>query len=150
PLTVGLRLSVEISSCRYLSGFDHSHQVTTILRSRPCGRGGVLFGNSPLATRSVQSPKYLYGAPPNWPARRFVIISPAWPDCVRRIQASSPEAKWPNCAGTVRVASCPSWWQPMQSTLFIWRSQSVCVMLAGMGPLPPNSLAGGIFIIVYQ
>jgi hypothetical protein len=38
----------------------------------------------------------------------------------------------------------------MQSTLFICRSQSVCVSFAGIAPLPPNSLAGGIFIIVYQ
>ena len=50
----------------------------------------------------------------------------------------------------VRVDSCPSWWQPMQSTLFICFSQSFCVSFSGMALLPPNSLAGGIFISVYQ
>src|SRR3974390_437141 len=64
----------------------------TTLRSMPCGRDGFFFGSSPLAMRSVQSPKYLYGTPPNWPARRLVIISPACPACVRRIQASSPRS----------------------------------------------------------
>src|SRR5436190_10709705 len=107
-LTVGLRRSDEIRSCRYLSGVDQSQVVTTMLRSTPAGRGGLLFGSSPLATRSVQSPKYLYGAPPNWPAIRLVIISPDWPAWMRRIHASAPLSNLPNCAGTVRVASWPS------------------------------------------
>ena len=34
-----------------------------MLRSTPCGRVGLLFGSSPLATRSVQSAKYLIGEP---------------------------------------------------------------------------------------
>src|SRR6186713_3755086 len=55
-LTVGLRRSDEIRSCRYLSGVDQSHVVTTRLRSTPAGRAGLAFGSSPLATRSVQSP----------------------------------------------------------------------------------------------
>src|SRR5690242_5609962 len=104
-LTVGLRRSEEIRSCRYLSGFDHSHDVMTTLRSSPSGRGGLAFGNSPLAMRSVQSPKYLYGTPPNCPANRLVICSPDWPDCVRRCHASSPELNLPSAAGIVRVAS---------------------------------------------
>ena len=58
-LTVGLRRSDEIRSCRYLSGVDQSQAVTTMLRSTPGGRGGLAFGSSPLAMRSVQSPKYL-------------------------------------------------------------------------------------------
>ncbi len=64
-----------------------------MLRSTPCGRGGLAFGSSPLATRSVQSPKYLNGTPPNCPAIRFVIISPDWPDWMRRIHASAPDLK---------------------------------------------------------
>src|SRR3989441_4509212 len=36
-----------------------SHVVTTMLRSTPWGRIGLLCGSSPLAMRSVQSPKYL-------------------------------------------------------------------------------------------
>ena len=63
----------------------------------------MFFGSSPLATRSVQSPKYLYGTPPSWPAMRLVIISPDWPAAMRRIQASAPDLNLPNCAGIVRV-----------------------------------------------
>ncbi len=63
PFTVGSRRSDEIRSCMYLSGADQSQVVTTRLRSTPAGRGGLLLGSSPLATRSVQSPKYLYGTP---------------------------------------------------------------------------------------
>src|SRR5262249_7659178 len=103
-LTVGLRLSDEIRSCRYLSGVLHSHSVTTRSRSTPCGRGGLSFGSSPLAMRSVQSPRYLKGTPPNVPASWLIIISPACPDCTRRIHASSPVLNGPNCAGIVRVA----------------------------------------------
>src|SRR5258706_14461819 len=79
-LTVGLRRSDEIRSCRYLSGVDHSQEVITILRSTPCGRGGLALGSSPLATRSVQSPRYLKGAPPKFPASWLVICSPDCPD----------------------------------------------------------------------
>src|ERR1700694_4926528 len=78
-LTVGSRRSDEIRSCRYLSGVDHSHSVMTILRSTPCGRGGLSLGSSPLAIRSVHSPKYLNGAPPKLPAIWLVICSPDWP-----------------------------------------------------------------------
>ena len=106
--TVGLRRSDEIRSCRYLSGEDQSHVVTTMLRSTPDGRAGLCLGSSPLATRSVQSPKYLYGTPPSWPAMRLVIISPDWPAEMRRIQASAPLLNLPNCAGMVRVDSWPS------------------------------------------
>src|SRR5712664_1163748 len=67
-LTVGLRRSDEIRSCRYCLSVPHSHEVTTTLRSAPCGRGGLAFGSSPLAMRSVQSPRYLNGAPPKLPA----------------------------------------------------------------------------------
>src|SRR5689334_3510468 len=107
-LTVGLRRSDEIRSCRYLSGVDHSHDVTTTLRSSPSDRGGFVFGSSPLAIRSVQSPKYLYATPPNWPAIRLGIISPDWPERMRRCQASAPESNFPKAAGIVRVASWPS------------------------------------------
>ena len=41
------------------SSLPQSQVVTTMLRSTPCGRGGLACGSSPLATRSVQSPKYL-------------------------------------------------------------------------------------------
>src|SRR3984957_14133364 len=150
-LTVGLRLSDEIRSCRYLSGVLHSHSVMTRLRSTPCGRGGFSAGSSPLATRSVQSPRYLNGAPPQLPASWLVIASPAWPDCTRRIHASAPESKWPNCAGIVRVAARPIWWHPMQPMFFSCLSQSSWVIFAGI-PLSvlPKSLFGGIFLIAYQ
>src|SRR5690606_2863491 len=47
-LTVGLRLSVVISSCMYDVGVPQSHIVITTLRSMPCGRGGA-GGSSPAA-----------------------------------------------------------------------------------------------------
>src|SRR5262245_58399235 len=53
--TRGLRLSLEIASCRYAFGVDHSHMLITTLRSRPCGRSGFAKGSSPAAMRSVQS-----------------------------------------------------------------------------------------------
>src|SRR6516162_11754281 len=52
----------------------------------PFGRGGLLLGSSPLAIRSVQSPKYLNGTLPSSPARRLTIHSPVCPDETRRIQ----------------------------------------------------------------
>src|SRR5258708_27160076 len=65
----------------------------TTLRSMPAGRCGLDLGSSPLATRSVQSPKYLNGTPPSCPASRFTIHSPVCPEATRRIHASSPFAK---------------------------------------------------------
>src|SRR3974390_1842982 len=55
-LTVGLRRSEAIRSCRHCFSVPQAHVVTTILRSTPCGRLGLAWGNSPWATRSVHSP----------------------------------------------------------------------------------------------
>src|SRR4029079_14872746 len=57
-LTVGYRRSEETRSCVKCCGVAHSHEVTTTLRSTPCGRAGFVFGSSPFATRSVQSPTH--------------------------------------------------------------------------------------------
>ena len=83
----------------------HSHEVTTTLRSTPAGRGGLFLGSSPLATRSVQSPKYLNGTPPSCTASRFIMISPVWPEAMRRAHASAPDLNGPSAAGIVRVDS---------------------------------------------
>src|SRR5256885_12761374 len=83
-----------------------------MLRSTPCGRGGLLCGSSPLATRSVQSPKYLNGTPPSTCVSGFSMNVAACPDCTRRIHAFSPVSNCPSEAGIVRVESWPSWWQP--------------------------------------
>src|SRR5690348_3384123 len=107
-LTVGLRRYVEIRSWTKCFSVAHSHEEMTTLRSTPTGRCGLFFGNSPAATRSVQSPKYLNGTPPSCPARRFTIHSPVSPEETRRIHASSPDLNSPNAAGMVRVASWPS------------------------------------------
>src|ERR1700692_740380 len=61
-LTVGLRRSEEIKSCMYVFSFPHSQVVITTFRSAPCGRGGVLFGSSPLAMLSVHLPRDFKGA----------------------------------------------------------------------------------------
>ena len=76
-----------------------------MLRSMPAGRGGLCLGSSPLATRSVQSPKYLNGTPPSCPASRFTMNSPVWPEATRRVHASAPDLNSPNSAGIVRVDS---------------------------------------------
>ena len=147
---MGFRRSDEIRSWTKVFSLPHSHEVTTTLRSTPCGRCGLSFGSSPFATRSVHSPKYLNGTPPSWPARRLTIHSPVWPEATRRAQASSPDLNSPSCAGMVRVDSCPSWWQPMQSTLPMRWRQSSRVTSLGMSEEPPKSLAGGMCIIAYQ
>jgi hypothetical protein len=130
--------------------FSQSQVVTTRLRSTPEGRAGGVCGSSPLAIRSVQSPKKRKGAPPSSPASWFVICSPDWPDWTRRIQASAPVSKEPNAWGIVRVEAWPSWWQPMQPLLFIALSQRSRVTLAGTSLPPPNSEAAGIASMEYQ
>src|SRR5262245_62576036 len=100
-----------------------------MLRSTPCGRDGLFLGNSPLATRSVQSAKYLIGEPASWPARMFTMSAPDCPACVRRTQASAWFAYSPSPFGKVRVDSWPIWWQPTQPLFFIRLSQSVCLFL---------------------
>jgi len=79
-----------------------------MLRSTPWGRIGLLCGSSPLAMRSVQSPKYLNGTPPRTPVSGFSISGAACPDCTRRIHAFSDDSNWPSAAGMVRVDSWPS------------------------------------------
>ncbi|PYN91767.1 MAG: hypothetical protein DMD91_33580 [Candidatus Rokuibacteriota bacterium] len=78
------------------------------MRSAPCGRGGLLFGSSPLAMRSVQSPKYLNGALPSTWVSGFSMNGAACPDCTRRIHAASGEGNSPSAVGMVRVDSWPS------------------------------------------
>ena len=53
---MGLRRSEEIRSWVKVFSVPHSHDVTTTLRSTPCGRSGLCFGSSPWAMRSIQSP----------------------------------------------------------------------------------------------
>ena len=79
-----------------------------MLRSTPSGRFGFVCGSSPLAIRSVQSAKYLKGAPPRLPASWVTICSPAWPDWMRRIHASSWFANLPSDSWNVRVEIWPS------------------------------------------
>src|SRR5262249_13032644 len=115
------------------------------------GRVGFVFGSSPLATRSVQSAKYLIGAPASWPAMILTISAPDCPAWMRRVQASAWFENSPSPEGQVRVASWPSWRQPTQPLFFIRLGQSVCLTVSGMSPsLLPNSLASGIFSIEYQ
>ena len=66
-----------------------------MLRSTPCGRGGFACGSSPLAMRSVQSPKLSNASAPrlvNW----LNICWPDWPDCTRRFHACSRRGKMPS------------------------------------------------------
>ena len=64
-----------------------------MLRAMPVGRDGLLSGNSPFATRSVQSPKFL--SPKSGPSRaiaRFMMFC-ACPDEMRQIHMSAEELK---------------------------------------------------------
>ena len=79
-----------------------------MLRSTPCGRTGFSLGSSPLATRSVQSAKYLNGTLPSAPASWLIICAPDCPDDTRRTHASVEFANSPNAFGIVRVDSWPS------------------------------------------
>src|SRR5262245_11553893 len=122
-----------------------------MLRSTPCGRGGLFLGNSPLATRSVQSAKYLIGEPASWPARMLTMSATDCPACVRFTQASEWLANSPRPGGDVAVDNCPIWCQPKQPLFFIRLSQSVCLTLSGMSTsFLPNWLGSGIFSIEYQ
>ena len=126
----------------------HSHVVTTMLRSTPCGRGGLLFGSSPLAMRSVQSPRYLNGAPPkaaglvghllaglaglNAPHPGLFAgleLAELRRDGARRFLADLVAA---NAADVLHLL------------------EPVGLLISGMRGLPPNSLSGGIFNIEYQ
>src|SRR5439155_13646760 len=107
-LTVGWRRSDAIRSWRYFFGSPHSHVVTTMLRSTPCGRVGFVCGSSPFATRSVQSAKYLNGALPSAWASGPIMNGAACPDVTRRIHAASDDGKSPSDLGIVRVESWPS------------------------------------------
>src|SRR5215472_9829533 len=118
-LTVGYRRSEAIRSCKYFFGSPQSHVVTTTLRSSHCGRVGLFLGNSPLATRCVQSAKYLIGAPASWPAMILTISAPDCPAWMRRVQASAWFENSPSPDGKVRVDCWPSWWQPTQPLFFI-------------------------------
>ena len=96
---VGLRLSVEISSCRYAFGSAQSHCVITTLRSMPCGRGGACAGSSPCAMRwsNRRTPRWRAAGPVE--SRPPIIALPACPDCTRRSHAWAGESKLANIGG---------------------------------------------------
>ena len=77
--TVGLRLSVAISSWAYVFGSAQSHIVMTTLRSRPCGRAGVvgrqLAGRHPIGP--VRASRLRASGRPD--AKRLFIPPPACP-----------------------------------------------------------------------
>ena len=105
--TVGLRLSLAISSCRYAFGSAQSHIVTTTLRSRPCGRGGAAAGSSPPAMRSVQSAHIASARCRPTCVKRALMPPPAWPDWMRRSHAAREVSNVPRFSGISRVALLP-------------------------------------------
>ena len=123
-----------------------SHSVITTLRSSSCGRSGRAAGSSPAATRSVQSAYCLSMRCVSVRASPFTICIIAWPEVMRRAQASSEDLKWPSAAGTVRVAAVPSAWQPMQPLVFTVSSHSCWLAALPIG----NSLFSGMVSIAYQ
>src|SRR2546427_7588200 len=105
-LRLGFLLSVAISSCRYALGSAQSHSVMTTFRSTPCGLGGV-GGNSPAATRSVQSANIGNARSGPSCARPLIMLLPACPDSTRPAQAAVEELKLPRLLGISRVALSP-------------------------------------------
>jgi hypothetical protein len=91
-----------------LFGSLQSHNVSTTLRSTPCGRGGLAFGVSPAATRSVQLAHSATARSGPSRVTTPTICPIAWPACTRRIQASRELAKLPNSCGIARVPGVPS------------------------------------------
>ena len=82
-----------------------------MLRSTPCGRGGLRWGSSPLAMRSVQSPKYLNGARAEAACERVehVLAGLARLDAAHpRLLRSVELAERIRHPGIVRVESWPS------------------------------------------
>src|SRR6266850_7421758 len=108
-LTVGLRLSLAISSCRYAFGVAQSQSVITTLRSTPCGRDGFVAGSSPAAIRSVQSENNANARLGSTSLRLRLLTSLACPERTRRCHASSEDLNSPNSFGITRVALLPSW-----------------------------------------
>jgi hypothetical protein len=75
----------------------------------PTGRFGFAKGSSPLATRSVQLPKFCNARAVSKLPIPLTISGLAWPDWMRRSHASALVLKWPSAAGSVRVDLSPSW-----------------------------------------
>src|ERR1700694_337803 len=96
-LSTGLRLSVGVRSCMYEVGVDQSHKVSTTLRSMPEGRDGLAKGSSPLAMRSVQSPKLESARAEAKSPRLCTMRIPGWPDWIRPSQASAEVLNLPSC-----------------------------------------------------
>src|SRR6185369_7539172 len=71
-----------------------------------------------MATRSVQSDRYFNGSPPSVPIAIWIMLPPAWPEEMRRSQASCELLNLPRLGGNVRVASWPNWWQPTHPMFF--------------------------------
>src|SRR5262245_12971338 len=117
-----------------------------MLRSTPCGRDGLVAGNSPAAIRSVQSPNKplaLFG--PSSLMRASMVVM-ACPETTRRAQASAEELKWPSSLGIVRVALLPSWWHVIQPFVLTTFNHSPWLATLPVG----NSFLSGILSIEYQ
>ena len=131
--------------------------VTTTLRSRPCGRGGVALGVSPAAMRLVQSAYISSARVRPTCVKRLFMAAPAWPARTRRSHASTPfPSPARNIFGISRVALLPIWWQPAHpSTLTMFRIHSPCERIIGemplpLSPVPGKSLFGGICSMANQ
>jgi hypothetical protein len=95
-----------------------SRSVTTMLRSTPWGRGGLVrqlaLGDAVGPVREVLNDTAEPGELPS------IICRPGRP------ARGGSTLRGRTCRasrGNVRVESCPSWWQPMQPLFFIASSQ---------------------------
>src|SRR5258708_412043 len=129
--------------------------VTTKLRSTPCGRVGLLLGNSPAAIRSVQSAKLRNARWVSISPMSRTMVSAAGPTWTRWLQASNEFSNLPSAGEIVRVGLLPSWWQELQAWVLSVDSHWPWLLrLTGMplpfGPVPGNRLLSGISSIEYQ
>ena len=79
----------------------------------------------------------------------------AWPDWMRRAQASVEFLKCAKSFGIVRVPLVPSAWHDMQPLVLtlvqpLGLALHVSAMPLPLAPVPGNSLLAGIFSIEYQ
>ena len=87
-------------------------------------------------------------------ATEIAMLDIAWPDWMRRSQASRESLKVPSLGERVRMPFEPIAWQLWQEFFTVSIQEPWVFMKAGMplplGPVPGNSLAAGILSSEYQ
>ena len=131
--------------------------LITTLRSTPCGRSGLAKGSSPVGDAVGPVGEHVDAlAGPSRPKVSAMLVI-AWPDCMRRSQASREflnVAELGQSFGIVRTPLEPSAWQDWQEFLTVSIQACWVLMTSGMplplSPVPGNWFAAGICSSEYQ